>query len=279
MASRGLPEKLSASGISRGLLGDQHVWVRRYFAILVVVELIVRIWGSLPGSVLYAVVVLLLVNHQLIVDTAWRTSTEAQTGVRELTPVFLVLAVAAVARLSALAMSGVLDVWFGGYGLAALPMSVALWRLRGVRGLPSSLSWGVPNGRQAAVALVCVPLALSGFLASRSRPELDWWDLTWQLWLSVALFGLAGAVDEWFYQGFVRGALGATFGTSGAGASALLYAICHGDIGLAALSTLVLANVIFGILARRTGSLVGACAGHAALNVLLVLVLPFWWPR
>jgi hypothetical protein len=276
---RSLPEQVRAGGFGRGLLGDQGTWVRRYLAVLIILEVVVRVWGSLPGSLLYAVVVLLLVNHQLIIDAAWSPSTASATGGRDLMPVFLILTIAAVARLGSLAMGGVLDVWFGGYGFAALAMSLALWRLRRVRGLSSSLPWGAPNGRQLAIALVGVPLALGGFFASRPPPELDWWDLTWQLWLSVALFGLAGAVDEWFYQGYVRGALGSGLDTSGVGASALLYAICHGDMGLAALGTLVLANVVFGILARRTGSLVGACIGHAALNMLLVFMLPYSWPH
>jgi Type II CAAX prenyl endopeptidase Rce1-like len=270
----------AASRLGRALLGDQAVWVRRYLALLLAIEVIVRIWGSLPGSVLYALVVLLLVNHQLVVDAAWDNGwTTGPTGVRELRPVFLVLSLAAVARLSALAMDRIPDVWFGGYGLAVLPMSVALWWLPRVRGRASSLPWGVLNRRQAGVALIGVPLALGGFLVTWPRAELDWWDLTWQLWLAVGLFALSGAVDEWFFQGFVRGSLGSALGTSGAGASALLYAICHGNIALGALAALVLANIVFGVLARRTGSLVGACLGHALLNVLLVFVLPYISPH
>jgi membrane protease YdiL (CAAX protease family) len=274
------PDIQTANRLGRALLGDQAVWVRRYLALLLVVEVIIRIWGSLPGSVLYALVVLLLVNHQLVVDAAWGNGwTTGQTGLRDLRPVFLVLSLTAIARLSALAMDRIPDVWFGGYGLAVLPMSVALWWLPRVRGLSSSLPWGVLNRRQAAVALVGVPLALGGFLATRPRAELDWWDLTWQLWLAVGLFALSGALEEWFFQGFVRGALGSALGTSGAGASALLYASCHGNIALGALAALVLANIVFGVLARRTGSLVGACLGHALLNVLLAFVLPYIWPH
>jgi CAAX prenyl protease-like protein len=274
------PQEGRGSGLERALLGNQAVWIRRYLALLVIVELTARVWGSLPGAAFYAAVALLLVNHQLIADAAWGNApTAVAPEVPAFRPVFLILAVAVVARLSALALGGVLNVWFGAYGLAALPMLVAVWRLRSVRDLPSSLPWGLPNGRQASVALAGVPLALAGFLAARPRSELDWWDLTWQLWLSVAVFALAGAVDEIVYQGFVRGALGSAFGTSGAGASAILYAVCHADVGLTPLAALVLANIGFGLLARRTGSLVGACIGHAALNVLLVLALPYCWPH
>jgi hypothetical protein len=265
-----------------GLLGLPAPWVRRHLALLAVAELVVHLWGRLPGALVYAVVCLLLLNHQMARDVAWGTSGAGDRGDHPRvapSPIFLVLSMVALTRIASLATSGFSTMWFGGFAFAALPGALALLQFSRLVGTRPTTALGNPSWRQALVAAVAIPLALVGVLMSYPRPALDWWDLSWQLWALVVLFAASGVLDEIFYQAVVRPSLGDAMGTSGAAGCAFLYAVTHADVELGLLLAMVAANVMFGMAVRRTGLLVGACTGRALLNVAIVFVLPYWLPH
>jgi hypothetical protein len=282
--SQGVPEATDPS-LGIGLLGQPATWVRRHLALLAAAELVVHLWGRLPGALAYAVVCLLLLNHQMVRDVAWGSSAAVDREDQGLisraapSPVFLVLSIVALTRVASLATGGFSTTWFGGFAFAGAALWVALQRFSRLCGAQPMRAWGDPSWQQALVALAAVPLALAGVLASHPRPALDWWDLSWQFWAMVFLFAASGVLDEILYQAIVRPSLGAVMGTSGAAGSAFLYAITHADVELGLLFAMVAANVVFGLAVRRTGLLVGACTGHALFNVLIVLALPYWLPH
>jgi hypothetical protein len=272
-----------AMGIS--LLGQPTAWVRRHLALLAAAELVVHLWGRLPGALAYAVACFLLLNHQMVRDVAWGSSDVVdglEVGAHSRvtpSPIFLVLSIVALTRVASLATGGFSTTWFGGFAFAGVVLWVALLRVSRLCGTQPMRAWGGPSWQQALVALAAVPLALAGVLASRPRPALDWWDLSWQFWVMVVLFAASGVLDEIFYQAVVRPTIGDVMGTSGAVGCAFLYAVTHGDVGLGLLLAMVAANLVFGVAVRRTGLLVGACTGRALFNVLIVMALPYWLPH
>jgi hypothetical protein len=281
------PSVTDTSGpvVGLGLLGQPATWVRRHIALLAGAELVVHLWGRLPGALAYAVACLLLVNHQMVRDLAWGSSgavdpPESRVHARSLpSPIFLVLSIVALSRIASLATGGFSTTWFGGFAFAGAALWLAVQRVSSLCGVYPLRTWGDPSWRQALVALAAVPLALAGVLASHPRPALDWWDLSWRFWTMIVLFAASGVLDEIFYQTVVRPALGSVMGTSGVVGCAFLYAVTHADVKLGLLLAMVAANVVFGLAVRRTGQLVGACTGHALFNLLIALVLPFWLPH
>lgn len=272
-------------GLGTWLIGQPATWTRRHLALLAVAEVVVHLWGRLPGALMYGVVCLLLVNHQIVRDVAWGPDERVDHGNVVMperappSPIFLIIGVAALMRVASLATGDFSTTWFGGFAFAALPGALALVRLGRLSGTRPLIAWGDPSRQQALVVAAAVPLGLVAVLASFPRPELDWWDLNWQLFVMVGLFATSGVLDEILYQTILRPALGEVMGTSGVAASAFLYAVTHTDVELGALAVLVAANLVFGLAVRRTGLLVGACTGHALLNILVVLVLPYWLPH
>lgn len=279
--SQGLPES-SRPSLGIRLLGQPASWVRRYLAFFAVAELVVHLWGRLPGALVFGVACLLLLNHQMARDVVWGPSAaveDGDSGRITPSPIFLLLSIVALMRIASLATSGFSTTWFGGFAFAAIPGALALLKFSRLCGARPTRAWGNPSWQQGLVAAAAVPLALAGVLGSHPRPELDWWDLSWQLWAMVLLFAASGVLDEIFYQAVLRPSLGDVMGTSGVAASAFLYAITHAEVQPGILLALIAANVVFAAAVRRTGQLVGPCAGRALLNVLIVLVLPYWLPH
>lgn len=280
----GRPQDAADPSHGIGSVGEPATWIRRYMALLSTAELVVHLFGRLPGALVYALVSLLLLNHQLARDVVWGTNRVARPRAvhdRPLlvpSPIYLVLSIVALTRMASLATSDFSTTWFGGFAFASIPTALALRRFSRLSG-GSLPAWGKASWRQALVAIVALPLALVGVLASHPRPTLDWWDLSWQFWAMLAMFALSGCLDEILYQGIVRPALGDAMGTSGAAGCAFLYALTHADVELGVLVALVAANVVFGLAVQRTRMLVGACAGRVLLNVLIVFALPYWLPH
>ncbi|MEP6664964.1 MAG: CPBP family glutamic-type intramembrane protease [Nocardioidaceae bacterium] len=283
--SRSQSVTVTTGPFGTGMLGQPATWVRRHLALLATAELVVHLWGRLPGALAYAFACLLLLNHQMVRDVAWGSSGAVDReghGVQSRaapSPIFLVLSIVALTRVASLATGGFSTTWFGGFAFASVPAWFALRRFCRLCGAQPIRAWGDPSWQQALIAVAAVPLALAGVLMSHPRPALDWWDLSWQFWAMVFLFAASGVFDEIFYQAVVRPSLGDVMGTSGAAGCAFLYAITHADVELGLLLAMVVANVLFGLAVRRTGLLVGACTGRALFNVLIVLALPFWLPH
>jgi hypothetical protein len=278
------PPTDAAPRLGLALLGDPATWVRRHLTMLAAAELLTHVAGRLPGALGYATACLLLLNHQLALEVTWRRpgTLPAHAGPRGWpvpSPVFLLLGIVALGRLTSLTTNGFSTVWFGGYAFASLPLALALRRFTRLTGWRPAQTWGDPSWRQARITAAAVPLALLGVLTSRPRPVLDWWDLNWQLWAVVGLFAASGVVDEVLYQAVLRPFLGTLMGTSGAASCVFLYAVTHGDVEPGLLAAMLAATVVFRVGVERTGLLVGACTGHALFNVLVVLVLPYWLPH
>lgn len=257
-------------------------WLQGYVLAFLVAEVAGLLLGPVVGSVLYAGICFTLINHYLTRVLAAGSPRDAGPRAGLVLPVLLVLGLVAASRLAAMSTVVLEPAWYGGYAFAAIPLVAGLLYLHRTRGAFDLGDWpalGRPDRHQVAIAALGVPLAALAFAAGLTRPELDWWDLGWAIYLGVPLFALSGAAEELLYRGLLQPMLGRLLGTSGIVAATVVYTITHADIDPGTLIILVGANIAFGQLVRRTGSLTGVCAAHAVLNVVLGLVLPYWWPH
>ena len=147
--------KTTERSVSGGLLGQPATWVRRHLALLSAAELVFHLWGRLPGALAYAVVCVLLLNHQMVRDFAWGSGVAVDREDQCLTsrvapsPIFLVLSIVALTRVASLATSGFSTTWFGGFAFASVPMALALRRFSRLCGAQPLRAWGAPSWRQA----------------------------------------------------------------------------------------------------------------------------------
>ena len=273
----GNPLDGALAGIRRAMVDQPGAWVWRYLLAFGATEVAGLLFGRAAGSVLYAVLCFTLINHHLALVLGWGPDSGPRTALGR-PPVLLVLAVLAASRLGAMSTAVFDPAWYGGYAVAAIPLAAGLIYLH--RTDPAARPHlGRLDNRQAGIAALGVPLAALAFAATMPRTELDHWDLGAAVYLGVALFALGGAAEELLYRGLLQPLFGHLLGTSGILPTTLLYAATHADLNPGTLVVLVGANVAFGQQARRTGSLTGVCIAHAVLNVLLALVLPYWWPH
>lgn len=89
----------------------------------------------------------------------------------------------------------------------------------------------------------------------------------------LAVFG--GVVEEFIFRGVIQSALSATYG----GGAVLLTGILYGSSYLGSLSIeytvfMTIMGLIYGLVAQRTGSIVGISASHALLLVGAFLLFP-----
>jgi len=266
---------------SRTLLLQPALWVRGYVLAFLVAEVAGLTLGPTVASALYAVICFALVNHHLALVLDWDRGAGART-IMTRPPAMLLLATVACSRLAALSTVLLDPAWYGGYAIAAIPLCAGLLYFYLNRQGLHLHDWP-PRGRfdrrQVAIAAMGAPLGVLAFATGLARPELDWWDMGWAIYVGVPLFALSGAAEELLYRGLLQPLLGRLLGSTGVVATTLIYTVTHADIDAGMLVTLVVANIVFGQLMRRTGSLVGVCAGHALLNVVVGLAMPYWWPH
>ena len=78
--------KTTDRSVGVGLLGQPATWVRRHLALRSAAELVFHLWNHLPGALAYAVVCLLLLNHQMVRDLAWGSGVAVDRGDQGQTP-------------------------------------------------------------------------------------------------------------------------------------------------------------------------------------------------
>lgn len=90
------------------------------------------------------------------------------------------------------------------------------------------------------------------------------------LWLRVAAALSAGLVEEAFFRGFLQPRIGLVFSTA-------LFALAHWSYGEPfMLVGVTILSVVYGLLAKRRGSVWAAVAAHAVFDLVQLLVVVPW---
>jgi hypothetical protein len=233
-----------------------------------------RVVGPFWGAVCFAVVFLAMV--QLAVHVAARRATggelAALLAVASLVPLDRLLVVSAPIVPSLRLYPNAL--WVVPMGLTSVYAYRARW-IPGTRPwllrLPGS-GWP-PRAIQAGVALAGAGLGvLAAYVLPYAGPQvLIYADA--HKWLGAALFGLAGGVEELAWRGVLQRIAADAAGPMGVAAcfAASAY-VSVAWMGLSAAVPVIVLSGLTSVVVYRTRCLAGAVAGHALLNLLLVML-------
>lgn len=239
-----------------------------YVATIAVAEACVVWVAVVPGVLIDALLVLVLVNHYLLAQRA-RERPRADAAL-------IVLAIVPLVRITSLATA--LDTepvyQYAAAGVPLLAGGVAGVRLLGTGWFLSTLrasSWPV----QASVAMSGVPLGLAAFLIARPEPLVDGSPVGRFLLAALIVAVCTGFAEELLFRGVCQRGLAGVFGQFAYVWSSLLFAIAYlgvrpGDYAV----FVVAAGLLFGFVVARTRSLLGVALAHALMNVGLLLVWP-----
>jgi membrane protease YdiL (CAAX protease family) len=163
---------------------------------------------------------------------------------------------------------------FAGAGAPAAAAILAAFRLRGPE--PGrELALGLLIGAGAWAAVLAAALAVAALVAAlggdgllpAGPPPLVLYLAGQPVWLRLAISLSAGAVEETFFRGFLQPRIGL-------GLSSLLFVLAHAGYGQPLqLVAVALLSLIYGLLARRRGSVWAAASAHALFDAVQLLVV------
>jgi uncharacterized protein len=239
-----------------------------YVAAIVVGEALIAFVAPLSGAVLYAVVLLLVVNHD-----AWLRA-RSVSGSRVLST----LAVLPVLRIASLTMplTELPEIaWYAAVGIPILAAAMLAGMLSGLT--RADLGLVVAAWRpQAAVAATGVPLGLVAYLVAAPSPVAGTSGVAGVIAGALILLVFAGLLEELVFRGLVQTVFEGALGCPGVVWSTLLFAVMQ--LGARDAPLIVLMSAVglgFGLCVRRTGSIVGVAAAHGLLATGLLIA----WPR
>jgi len=111
-------------------------------------------------------------------------------------------------------------------------------------------------------------------------PEAMVAELTWQVvWLPALVFLLCtGFVEEFIFRGVLQRSAVEAFGGWGIVYISLLFAILHmGFLSWIDVAFVFVIALFFGWVVKKTGSLLGVTLSHGITNIVLYLVVPFFF--
>ena len=146
------------------------------------------------------------------------------------------------------------------------------------------------RAREVGLSFSSLPLqlavGLSGFLFGVTEyiiltPEPLVVELTWQeVWLPALIFLLCtGFVEEFIFRGVLQRTAVEVFGSwRGIIYVSLLFAVLHvGFLSLIDVVFVFAVALFFGWVVKKTGSLFGVTLAHGITNILLYLIVPFFF--
>jgi hypothetical protein len=128
-------------------------------------------------------------------------------------------------------------------------------------------------------------VALSGLLFGVIEylilaPEPMVTELTWQeVWLPALIFLMCtGFVEEFIFRGVLQRTAVEVFGGWGIIYVSLLFAVLHmGFLSLIDVVFVFFVALFFSWVVKKTGSLLGVSLAHGITNIILYLVVPFFF--
>ncbi|MEM2687931.1 MAG: CPBP family intramembrane glutamic endopeptidase [Thermoproteota archaeon] len=165
--------------------------------------------------------------------------------------------------------------WYPLAGLAVFLATLPVMRVMGVSFRDVGVTFNKPVV-QLAVGLTGVPLGAIEYFILRPEPlapSFNFWGLTL---LALALIFFTGFVEELVFRGVIqRSAVASLGGKTGVLGTSLVFSILHiGWLSTLDFMFVFLMGLLFGLVALKTGSIVGVSLSHGLTNVLLFLILP-----
>lgn len=131
---------------------------------------------------------------------------------------------------------------------------------------------------QLAFAAAGLVLGIMEYLILKPQPMID--RLTWRdLWLPSLLFLVfVGFVEEFIFRGVIQRAALDSFGWKGLVYVSFIFAFLHiGFLSWIDVIFVFLVVLFFSWVVKRTGSLLGVTLAHGITNIMLYLVVPFFF--
>lgn len=240
-----------------------------YLLAITIAEVITVTIEPMWGAVCHIIVLVAVIVHSAI------------TNKKAYQQLLLSLALVPLVRIVSLSMPlvNIPQIWW--YPIIYAPLLVAAFvvvRTLGYRLEQIGLNFKlIPI--QLAVALTGLVFGVIEYFVLRAEAEATF-PMLQETWLLSAFLLLActGFVEEFMFRGVLQRSAVEVFGSWGIVYVSLLFAIVHlihrSVIDLALVFMIAL---FFGWVVKKTGSLLGVTLSHGITNILLYLVLPFFF--
>ena len=221
------------------------------------------------GIVCHAIVLAAVVVHSAVVDKYFYGH------------LVLSLALVPLVRIISLCMPlvDIPQIWW--YPVIYIPLLVAaivVVRILGYRAREVGLNFN-SFALQLAVGLCGLLFGVVEYLILTPEPLIT--ELTWrEVWLPALIFLMStGFVEEFIFRGVLQRTAVEAFGSWwGIIYVSLLFAVLHvGFLSLIDVVFVFLVALFFGWVVKKTGSLFGVTLAHGITNILLYLVVPFFF--
>jgi uncharacterized protein len=240
-----------------------------YLAAVAIAEVVTGLLSLSVGLALHCVILVLLTLHAVLARD------------RPYQPLLLCLIVAPLIRIMSLTLPLVGFPIADWYLLVSIPVFVCTFMVANLLGYGRrdlGLAWRF--GRAQGAIILCGPLigwveghilAVQGLAASAT--------LSAMLPPALILFFCTGFMEELVFRGLLQRAAFGLFADDGILYISLLFAVLHTGYRSVLDSLFVFSvGVLFAIVARRTGSIIGVTASHGLANGNLYVVLPLLFP-
>ena len=168
--------------------------------------------------------------------------------------------------------------WYPIIYVPLLAAAIVVMRILGQRAREVGISFG-PLPVQLAVALSGLLFGVAEYFILTPEPMIT--ELTWQgVWLPALIFLMCtGFVEEFIFRGVLQRTAVEVFGSWwGIIYVSLLFAVLHvGFLSLIDVVFVFIVALFFGWVVKKTGSLLGVTLAHGIINILLYLVIPFFF--
>jgi hypothetical protein len=252
--------------------------VAAYAAAIGVAEACIAYWDVSIGALVEGALLFVLINRFIFARTAAAPASHAEWEPPAWAVASIALALVPLLRLLSLAMTvGDLPptaryAIIGAPLLAAGLLAIYIGPFRDLGPRLFACSWKV----QVPIGLAGIPLGLAAFaVAGRPAGLLDGSDWKRLALAAAVLLAFTGLAEELLFRGVVQDGLTRVLGGAGPAGAALLFGSTYLAVGPAAYAAFAAAAGFgFGLLVRRTESLLGVSIAHGLMNVGLLLVWP-----
>ena len=221
-----------------------------------------------------------IVCHILILVAVLLHSAMGLTGKPRYQHLVLSLALVPLVRILSLSMPlvNIPQLWW--YPIIYTPLLAAALVVVGILGYSAEqvgLSFRLLPA-QLAVALTGILFGVAEYYILTPVPLIA--ALTWQqVWLPALVLAVStGFVEEFIFRGVIQLTAVAAFGWWGIVYVSLIFAILHtGFLSWLDVVFVFVIALFFGWVVKKTGSLLGVTLSHGITNILLFLILPFFF--
>jgi uncharacterized protein len=236
--------------------------------VITLAEIITTLFDPTAGVFLYGITLLVLMVQAVLL---WEQPIHG---------LFLALTFAPLIRILSVSLPLAKFPLIYWYLITSIPLFAAAFVIVKVLGF-SPASLGINRKRlllQIPIAATGLVLGFTEYQILQSQPLSA--GLTLQQFWGPALILLVctGFAEELFFRGVLQKAAIEALGGAGLLYVAILFAVLH--IGYNSILDLIFVfavGLLFGLLVKKTGSIVGVTFAHGLTNILLFLVMPFLW--